>query len=663
MIQVESLFQLTAIVPANTGGPYAVDAGSPVTLAAINTHPDATYEWDLSDGTTATTPNVTHTYDEDGIFIAKLTVTVNQPGGATTEHFAEIRVRNVAPSVDAGPDRTIDEGDVVAFAGTFQDPEWPDTHEATWNWGDYQLPIAGVVTETNSPPASPGSVTGSHAWGDNGIYVLKLTVRDDDGGVGTDTADVTVLNVPPVVDAGLPMYAYPCTVITLEGRFEDPGWLDTHIATWDFGDCTPAHAAIVHEKNDPPKGTGVALAAHVYDCCGVFQATCTVTDDDGGVGADATVVHVVDIENSGFEAGFRRRNEGVVANAWEPYVVGNGRDTDVFAAEEFLVHRGQRSQRIHVRAQRAGLYQHVGANLGWDYQVAAWCSLDERGSGVARIGLDPDGGTNPDAATVVWDEADEHRQWEHLAVRAGATAARITIFLEAKDDDGQALAYFDDLALLPIQPFCPAEPPPPEPRTVCIDSSDVPVGTELPPSYTKDGFTVRSRDKRPQRVIGYGDPVGLGKLQLKVTGVEIDLPFTSDRVTVEMWKRSQKAMKIAATDGTSEVVSAVAHGSGTVQLDASGMEEVIVAGGDGEAVLVRVCAREQLGGGEPDEPETDERNAPEEPKDTDETGAPDRTETTKNPDKAPGSDVGTSDELRPMRSRSPLYRAPGAGAR
>jgi PKD repeat protein len=591
MIQVHSTFELTAVVPANTGGPYVVDAASPVTLSAVNTHPDATYLWELGDGTTATTATVTHTYDEDGVYVAKLTVTVNQPGGATSEHFAEMHVRNVAPTVDAGPDRTVDEGQVVPFSGTFQDPEWPDTHEATWDWGDYQLPTAGVVTETNSPPASRGSVTGSHAWGDNGTYTVTLTVRDDDGGVGSDTTDVTVLNVPPIVDAGPAMYAYPCTVITLDGHFEDPGWLDTHVASWDFGDCTPRHPAIVHEQHDPPKGTGVALASHVYDCCGVYQATCTVVDDDGGVGSDTTVVSVVDVENAGFEDGFRGRTEGAVANAWEPYV--DDPEHEVFEAEEFLVHGGQRSQRIGAAAGRAGIFQQIAANPGWDYQLAAWYSLDERAGGSARLGADPEGGVDPFAASVVWESGSDHRNWSQLAVRVGATKRLITVFLEADATEFDVVAYFDDVELVPIQPFCPPEAPKPPPKTVCVDFADIRPKTKLPPSYTKDGFTFRSRDKQPQYVFGYGTPPGRGKLRLKVTGVDVDLPFTADRVTVDLWEGSQKAIKVVASDGTADVASAVVTGAGTAELDARGIVEVSIVGGDGEALVVRICAREQ----------------------------------------------------------------------
>src|SRR2546423_3468 len=99
MITVVSTFESTAIVSANAQGPYRVAAGSPVTFSAGNTHPDATSAWDLGDGTTATTPIVTHTSADDGLYVAKLKLVVTQPGGATSRHFAYVRVRNVPPVV------------------------------------------------------------------------------------------------------------------------------------------------------------------------------------------------------------------------------------------------------------------------------------------------------------------------------------------------------------------------------------------------------------------------------------------------------------------------------------------------------------------------------------------------------------------------------------
>ena len=75
-------------------------------------------------------------------------------GSPGSRHFAVIHVRNVPAVVHAGSDMTINEGDVTPFVGTFTAVEYPDKHEATWDWGDSQTPTAGVVTETNTPPVS-----------------------------------------------------------------------------------------------------------------------------------------------------------------------------------------------------------------------------------------------------------------------------------------------------------------------------------------------------------------------------------------------------------------------------------------------------------------------------------------------------------------------------
>ncbi len=116
-------------------------------------------------------------------------------------------------------------------------------------------------------------------------------------------------------------------------NFTDPGWCDTHTATWDFGDCTTPVPATVRERHDPPFGCGIAAATHRYDCCGSFHAVCTVTDDDGGVGEDWLIVCVVDIRNGNFEGGFhthalggksQRYSNTQVSALVEHLVYGNG---------------------------------------------------------------------------------------------------------------------------------------------------------------------------------------------------------------------------------------------------------------------------------------------------------------------------------------------------
>ncbi|HYS35834.1 MAG TPA: DUF6788 family protein [Pseudonocardiaceae bacterium] len=56
-------------------------------------------------------------------------------------------------------------------------------------------------------------------------------------------------------------------------------------------------------------------------------------------------------------------------------------------------------------------------------------------------------------------------RWTALTVRVTATAATLTVFLEASGDAGERGAtesvWFDDVALLAVQPFCPPETEPP----------------------------------------------------------------------------------------------------------------------------------------------------------------------------------------------------------
>jgi PKD repeat protein len=632
MFKVVSDFANTEIVFADSNGPYVINGGTPVTLTAGAPNAHATYQWDLGDGTTASTPSVVHTYGSDGVYVAKLTVTVNQPGGDISQHYAQIEVINVPPVVNAGPSHTVKEGDIDPFTGTFSDVQWLETHTAMWDWNDPQKPTPGVVTETHSPPIGQGTVTGSHAWGHSGNYTVTLRVKDKGGAVGQGTTLVKVLNVPPTVSAGSPMFAYPCTVLTLEGKFTDPGWFDVHAGFWDFGDCTGLQKAVVREKHEPPAGTGVAISSHIYHECGTYLVTCTVIDDDGGVGNDSTVVRVVDIQNKRFEDGYCLRQLGAVANHWQPYLaplpllgaadnftlVRFTDGSDIFLAEHNCVHYGQKSQRIRFSGMfRAGIFQSVGANPGWDYQVSVWYSLNEQAGGVskllevvntpadiippdqkgstARLGIDPTGGTDPSSADIVWYNGHLRPEWSQLSVRATATASTITIFLEGQGEGRLGTdVFFDDANLLAVQPFCPTQLPPP-PVEVCAGFSDLETREE-PSVFVENHFRFTALDGSSQEVVPLGSPVNQRALLVRQAGLETTLPFIADLVRVTLATFEGIPATVTALDSSENRVSEV-DGSPTGELQTltvsgKGITKVIVKS-KGQVWIIKICARQQ----------------------------------------------------------------------
>jgi len=87
-------------------------------------------------------------------------------------------VTNRPPQVEAGPDRTADEGEAVQFAGSFSNPNPEDSHTIVWDLG-YGAMAEGVLTPT-------------HVYADDGVYTVTLTVTDDDGGVGRALLTVVV---------------------------------------------------------------------------------------------------------------------------------------------------------------------------------------------------------------------------------------------------------------------------------------------------------------------------------------------------------------------------------------------------------------------------------------------------------------------------------------
>jgi len=91
---------------------------------------------------------------------------------------------NTSPTVNAGADATINKGDTYSSSGSFTDPD-ADTWTATVDYGD----------GSDSQPLilNPDKTFAlSHTYSGGGTYTVVVTITDSDGGVGNDTAVVTV---------------------------------------------------------------------------------------------------------------------------------------------------------------------------------------------------------------------------------------------------------------------------------------------------------------------------------------------------------------------------------------------------------------------------------------------------------------------------------------
>lgn len=186
---------------ADAGGPYNVNEGTTALLDASGSS-DAdgsigTYSWDLdNDGVYETIGNPMG-FDAASIdgplgpFTIGLKVTDNL--GATGTDSTTIMINNVPPAADAGGPYSGLTGTAVVLTGSSADSGSADVLGYAWDLngdGSYETSGKDVQITYNTV----------------GNYTVGLRVTDDDGGVGIDTAHITVtaaVVVVPGIDISL----------------------------------------------------------------------------------------------------------------------------------------------------------------------------------------------------------------------------------------------------------------------------------------------------------------------------------------------------------------------------------------------------------------------------------------------------------------------------
>jgi len=178
---------------ASAGPDRFVSTGDTIRFdGSSSTDPDGTivgWGWSFGDGTTGSTPTPSHVYARPGTYTVTLTTT--DDSGLSARDTATMHVANRPPRAVAGSDRQVAAGTALVFDGRSSTDADGTIVGFAWNFGDGQSGIGASV---------------SHAYAAAGIYTATLTVTDDLGGVGTDTAVVTVTGVvvPPPPPSATP---------------------------------------------------------------------------------------------------------------------------------------------------------------------------------------------------------------------------------------------------------------------------------------------------------------------------------------------------------------------------------------------------------------------------------------------------------------------------
>ena len=283
---------------ANAGGPYTGNQLANIAIsAAASTDGDGgslTYAWDcdINSGGTVYTPGTVTTncvYPDDGSYTGGLQVC--DPEGACSVTTFTVTATNSVPTANAGGPYTTGQGVPVTMNGGGSSDSDGTISNYAWDCdgnGSY---------ESNAGSSNTSSCT----FPDDGTYTVGLQVTDDDGGVATATASVTVTNTSPIASAGGPYTGQKNSQIGVTGAAStDP---DGTIALYQW-DCDASDGVNLSAGSSSP------TASCTYTSVGTYLVTLQVTDDDG---ASTTSSAQVTISNA-----------APTANAGGPYTVVQG---------------------------------------------------------------------------------------------------------------------------------------------------------------------------------------------------------------------------------------------------------------------------------------------------------------------------------------------------
>jgi hypothetical protein len=183
---------------------------------------------------------------------------------------------------DAGGPYSVKEGSPLQLDGT--NSTGSDGESLTYEWdSDYD----GTTFDVDPSLTGP---TPTVTYSDNGNKTVALRVTDSHN-ISSEiaTAEITVENVAPTVNAGDDKAITAGETLSANGNFADPGD-DTWSATVDYGDGSGIRPLDLVDKT--------FKVSHVYEKAGKYTLTVCVVDDDGGAHCDDVAIAVTEANSA-----------------------------------------------------------------------------------------------------------------------------------------------------------------------------------------------------------------------------------------------------------------------------------------------------------------------------------------------------------------------------
>lgn len=154
----------------------------------------------------------------------------------------------------------------------------------------------------------------------------------------------------------------------------------------------------------------------------------------------------IGLQNGDFEGGFSIQGGGYIADGWTEWEADPGVVTGY--DETTIVRSGAHAQRIRIsggtNGSSGGVFQRLPVIPGNPITVGVWIYAGDNQSR-CYLGVDPTGGTNAAALSVVWSSVTTNTAWVQKTWTGTPTSALLTVFFKvASTDSTRRNGYFDD---------------------------------------------------------------------------------------------------------------------------------------------------------------------------------------------------------------------------